>query len=72
MRRRLVIFHPGGDLMKAKKKSGKGKAAGKRGVKDLPASAKARNAKGGGMLSSATNDVMKSIGSALQTGARGG
>jgi hypothetical protein len=59
--------------MKSKKRSsGKGKPAGKRGVKDLPVSdAKAKNAKGG-VLSSAISEVMKNFGGALQTAARGG
>ena len=56
------------------KSKGKGKATGKRGIKDLPASdARAKNTRGGGtFLSSATSEVIKNIGSALQTGARGG
>jgi hypothetical protein len=54
--------------MKSKKVSGKGKRAGKRGIKDLPASdAKAKNPKGG----SAVSEVMKNFGGALQTAARG-
>jgi len=56
--------------MKAKSHR-KGKQAGKRGVKDLTVSeTKARNAKGG--LASATSEVIKNLGSALQTAARGG
>lgn len=57
--------------MKSKKSNGKGKPAGKRGVKDLPVSdAKAKNAKGG--MGSAVSEVMKNFGGALQTAARGG
>jgi hypothetical protein len=56
--------------MKAKSR-GKGKQTGKRRVKDLSVSeAKARNARGG--LASATSEVLKNFGSALQTAARGG
>jgi hypothetical protein len=58
--------------MKAKKSRGKGKPAGRRGVKDLPVSgAKVKSAKGG-VLSSAVSEVMKNFGSALNTAARGG
>jgi hypothetical protein len=56
--------------MKSKKVRGEGKPAGKRGVKDLPVSgARAKNTKGG---FSAVSEVVKNLGSAQQTAARGG
>ena len=56
--------------MKSKKSSGRGKPAGRRGIKDLPVSdAKAKNAKGG---ASALSETIKSVGSALGTAARSG
>jgi hypothetical protein len=57
--------------MKSKQSRGKGKRSGNRGIKDLPVSdAKAKDAKGG-ILGHAINDVVKKIGSALNTAARG-
>jgi len=55
--------------MKSRKSSGKGKAAGRRTVKDLPVSgAKGKNATGG--VGSSVSSVIKSVGSALNTAAR--
>jgi hypothetical protein len=53
--------------MKSKKSSGKGKQAGKRGIKDLPVSdAKAKNAKGGGSVSRALDGIFKAATTAAQ------
>ena len=53
--------------MKSKKSSGKGKRASKRGIKDLPVSdTKAKNAKGGGSVSSALDGIFKAASTAAQ------
>jgi hypothetical protein len=59
--------------MKAKKRSGEGKPAGKRGIKDLtPSETGAKKAKGGAAVGSAVSGVIKNFGGALNTAARGG
>jgi hypothetical protein len=49
--------------MKSRKSNGKGKPAGKRGIKDLPVSdAKAKNAKAGGSVTGAIDSIGRALG----------